>query len=172
MKSLSAKETRIFSVSADSVLRYFVSRARLSLRGYEEPRFQPQTDLAPLRSFCVIRRDGFCGGARPGSQESAGPERPQIIYHLPPASNSAATLHSQAKGRNNDLPVDSSMPTSLQMSHTRANEAAEQQQTPLPSPSPPAVKTKVQSNSLRERPRSSTKSQGHRNSHGHKPGKN
>ena len=52
--------------------------------------------------------------------------RPQVIYHLPPSSNSAATLHSQAKGQNNDLPVDSSMPTSLQMSRANANAAAAQ----------------------------------------------
>jgi hypothetical protein len=47
--------------------------------------------------------------------------RPQVIYHLPPASNYAATLHSQAKGQNNEPPIDSSMPTSLQMSRGNPN---------------------------------------------------
>jgi hypothetical protein len=50
--------------------------------------------------------------------------RPQVIYHLPPSSNSAATLHSQAKTPNNDLPIEGDMPTSLQMSRENANAAA------------------------------------------------
>jgi hypothetical protein len=52
--------------------------------------------------------------------------RPQVIYHLPSSSNSAATLHSQAKGQNNDVPIDSSMPQSLQISRANANAAAAQ----------------------------------------------
>jgi hypothetical protein len=63
--------------------------------------------------------------------------RPQVIYHLPASSNSAATLHSQAKGQNNDLPVDSSMPTSLQISRANANAAAaEAREQPVASPTP------------------------------------
>jgi hypothetical protein len=58
--------------------------------------------------------------------------RPQVIYHLAPASNYAATLHSQAKRQNNELPIDSSMPTSLQTSHANANAAAAQQQAVAP----------------------------------------
>jgi hypothetical protein len=54
--------------------------------------------------------------------------KPQVIYHLPPSSNYAATLHSQAKGQNNDLPIDSSMPASVQMSRANANAAAVQAQ--------------------------------------------
>ena len=54
--------------------------------------------------------------------------KPQVIYHLPPKSNYAATLHSQAKGQNNDLPIDSGMPASLQMSRANANAAAAQVQ--------------------------------------------
>src|SRR6266404_6952498 len=52
--------------------------------------------------------------------------QPQVIYHLPPSSNYAATLHSQAKGQNNELPIDDRMPTSLQMSRANANAAAAQ----------------------------------------------
>jgi hypothetical protein len=68
--------------------------------------------------------------------------RPQVIYHLPSSSNSAATLHSQAKGQNNDLPIDSSMPTSLQISRANANAAAAQaREQPVTSPPPqPSVK--------------------------------
>jgi hypothetical protein len=50
--------------------------------------------------------------------------KPQIIYHLPRTSTYAATLHSQAKTQSNALPIDSTMPTSLQMSRAAANEAA------------------------------------------------
>jgi hypothetical protein len=65
--------------------------------------------------------------------------RPQVIYHLPSSSNSAAALHSQAKGQNNDLPIAGSMPTSLQTSHANANAAAAQaREQPVTSPSPDA----------------------------------
>jgi len=68
--------------------------------------------------------------------------RPQVIYHLPSSSNSAATLHSQAKPQNNDLPIDSSMPTSLQISRANANAAAaEAREQPATSP-PPAPRVK------------------------------
>lgn len=50
--------------------------------------------------------------------------RPQVIYHLPPASPYAAALHSQAKTQREALPIDGNMPTSLQMSRAAANEGA------------------------------------------------
>jgi hypothetical protein len=64
--------------------------------------------------------------------------KPQVIYHLPPSSNYAATLHSQAKSQSNTLQIDGSMPTSLQISRAAANAAAEQQpqQEAVMSPSP------------------------------------
>jgi hypothetical protein len=74
--------------------------------------------------------------------------KPQVIYHLPPSSDYAATLHSQAKGQNNDLPIDSSMPTSLQLSRANANAAAAQarEEAATPPPQAPTVKrTKVHS---------------------------
>src|SRR2546423_15586718 len=91
-----------------------------------------------------------------GSNRSAVPRtKPQVIYHLPPASNYAATLHSQAKGQNNDLPIDSSMPTSLQLSRANANAAASQQeQTAPPPPRERHVKIKVPSNRPPARSRS------------------
>lgn len=65
--------------------------------------------------------------------------KPQVIYHLPRAENYPATLHSQAKGRTDQLPVDASMPTSLQLSRSNANAAALQAEaetanTPAPRP--------------------------------------
>jgi hypothetical protein len=75
--------------------------------------------------------------------------KPQVIYHLPPKSNYAATLHSQAKGQNNDLPIESSRPPSLQMSRANVNAAAGQPQQeaatpPLKEPSgkPPKLQSK------------------------------
>lgn len=140
----------------------------------KNPGFNPKRIWLLCAAFASLAVTVFAEAPDLVPKKAPARSRPQIIYHLPPASNSAATLHSQAKGRNNDLPVDSSMPTSLQMSHARANEAAaaaEQQQTPVPSPPPPPVTTRVESNSLRGRPRSSPKSQGHRHAHGHKSGK-
>ena len=94
---------------------------------------------------------------------------PQVIYHLPPTSNYAATLHSQAKGQNNELPIDSSMPTSLQMSRANANAAAAQQQQTAPPPLQERhVKIKVHSTRSSARQRSFINSPGHGNSHGNK----
>ena len=50
--------------------------------------------------------------------------KPQIIYHLPRDPSYAATLHSQAKNQSHPLPIDNSMPPSLQLSRAAANEAA------------------------------------------------
>jgi hypothetical protein len=80
-------------------------------------------------------------------KKAVGGPRPQVIYHLPSSSNSAATLHSQAKGQNNDLPIDSSMPTSLQISRANANAAAAQarEEAAVPPPQESGVKhSKVQ----------------------------
>jgi hypothetical protein len=70
----------------------------------------------------------------------AGP-RPQVIYRLPSTSGSAATLHSQAKGQNNDLPIESGMPTSLQISRANANAAAAQARESAVTP--PLAETRV-----------------------------
>jgi hypothetical protein len=65
--------------------------------------------------------------------------KPQVIYHLPRRSTYAATLHSQAKGQSNVLPIDSSMPTSLQISRAKANEEAARAQEPSASPTESAA---------------------------------
>lgn len=66
----------------------------------------------------------------PAEVKTAPPPRskPQIIYRLPRNSNYAATLHSQAKTQSHPLPIDPSMPPSLQMSRAAANEAAAREQ--------------------------------------------
>ena len=73
--------------------------------------------------------------------------KPQVIYHLPPASNYSATLHSQAKTQNNDLPIDGDMPTSLQISRANANaaaaEARQEAATPSPRPQPQPQQSQV-----------------------------
>jgi hypothetical protein len=105
------------------------------------------------------------------NKNTASRTKPQVIYHLPPASNYAAILHSQAKSQNNDLPIDSSMPTSLQMSRANANAAAAHQQetaTPPPPLQERRVKTRVRANRLPAQSRSSMKAPGHGNAHGNK----
>lgn len=74
--------------------------------------------------------------------------KPQVIYHLPPSSAYAATLHSQAKRQGNSLPIDSSMPTSLQMSRAAANSAAAEAQ---PEPAPSSNPGQSENTSVRKR---------------------
>jgi hypothetical protein len=68
------------------------------------------------------------------SKKSAPASRvkPQVIYHLSKSSSDAAALHAQAKAENNALPIDSSMPISLQLAHANANAAAAQATSPTP----------------------------------------
>jgi hypothetical protein len=107
----------------------------------------------------------------PAESKSSPPARtkPQVIYHLPRSSAYAATLHSQAKGQSNALPIDSSMPTSLQMSRAAANEAAAQSQQGPSASSPDSAaaarkrtvkRAKVQSNRPPVRSQAFPKSRG------------
>jgi hypothetical protein len=66
--------------------------------------------------------------------------KPQVIYHISKADASA--LHAQAKSQTDALAVDSSMPTSLQMSRAAANEAAAAKAAAPPQP-PAAPKESV-----------------------------
>jgi hypothetical protein len=76
----------------------------------------------------------------PDAKKSAPAPRlkPQVIYHLPRTSLGAAALHAQAKAENNQLPIDSNMPISLQMARANANAAAAaaaaQPTSPTPNP--------------------------------------
>ena len=94
--------------------------------------------------------------------------RPQVIYHLPPASNYAATLHSQAKGQITEPPIDSS-PTSLQMFRADPDAAPVQQLQRPPMPfQQRSVKNKAPRNRSQIRPHSFARPPGHGNPHGHK----
>jgi hypothetical protein len=74
--------------------------------------------------------------------------QPQVIYHLPSSSNSAATLHSQDKGQTNDIPAEG-MPTPAQRSRENASGAG------TPPPQETSVKPpKVQSDRSRSQPHS------------------
>jgi len=95
-----------------------------------------------------------------GSVRRASRTRPQIIYHLPPASNYAATLHSQAKAQNNELPNES-MPIPPQNSHPNVN--VQQQQGP---PTDLQVNPKPKANHGHSR--SFAKPSSHGNPHGNK----
>jgi hypothetical protein len=123
----------------------------------------------------------------PAEAKTAPPARakPQIIYHLPRSSSYAATLHSQSKTQSHPLPIDSSMPLSLQMSRAAANEAAaraqqeqqlqQQQQQQQQQQAPPTVsssrqqrvkRTKVHSNYPQMRKQGPGKGRGPGASHG------
>jgi hypothetical protein len=111
----------------------------------------------------------------PVESKSAPPPRakPQVIYHLPRTSTYAATLHSQAKGQSNALPIDSSMPISLQMSREAANAAAAQaQEEPSASPGPSKSTEAARQSTLKRSKMPSNRS--HIRSHappkGHGPG--
>ncbi|MFN2622562.1 MAG: hypothetical protein ABR611_06925 [Chthoniobacterales bacterium] len=92
--------------------------------------------------------------------------RPQVIYHLPPASNYAATLHSQAKNQHNELPIDGSMPASMQTSHANANTEAAQQSAATQPPQERQLKPRARLSRAQGRPHSFSKSSGRGNGHG------
>lgn len=105
------------------------------------------------------------------SPNSRARSKPQVIYHLPSSSSSAATLHSQAKTPVADLPIEGHMPTSLQMSRSNANAAQAQvqaEQTPVPTASPVRLKPSRQITRSQSRPHSSFKPMNRENSHGKK----
>ena len=121
----------------------------------------------------------------PAEVKTAPPPRakPQVIYHLPRSSSYAATLHSQAKTQSHPLPIDSTMPPSLQMSRAAANEAAaraqqeqqlqQQQQAPriTSSPQQRIKRPKLQSRPAQMRKQGPGKPRGSGVPHGKKSGK-
>jgi hypothetical protein len=96
--------------------------------------------------------------------------RPQVIYHLPPSSSYGPTLHSQAKGENNETPVESGTPPAVQTPRENPNVAtALQQQTPKPAPQERKVnRQRVQSNRPASRPHPVQKPSFHGNPRGNK----
>ena len=93
------------------------------------PRYVPQVG-ALIVLFTMWGSSFVAGAEQPGPPPPAvktvppPKPKPQIIYHLPRDPSYAATLHSQAKNQSHPLPIDNSMPPSLQMSRAAANEAA------------------------------------------------
>jgi len=138
-----------------------LSRARMKNPGLTRKliRFLSATSLAAAVTV-VAQPD-------PGTTKNRAVRgRPQVIYHLPPASNYAATLHSQAKSQNNELPIDSSMPTSVQAAHANANADAAQPPAATPPPQERRVQKRARSNRSQGRPHSLGKSSGRGNGHG------
>jgi hypothetical protein len=141
------------------------------------PRFHLR--LLVLIAFAAI------GGLRPASRAEQPPvptqppaesksapaprAKPQIIYHLPRTSTYAATLHSQAKGQSNALPIDSSMPISLQISRAAANQAQEE---PSASPGPSKSTEAARQSTLKRSKMPSNRShiRSHASPKGHGPG--
>jgi hypothetical protein len=104
-------------------------------------------------------------GPRPAKTQRT---MPQVIYHVRPASNYAATLHSQEKTRINDLPIDSGMPSSLQQSRENANAAAAENRVRQESPQkqPQLKRPRIEKKQMM-RPPMSMKSHGHGKGHKH-----
>src|SRR6476661_2767938 len=87
--------------------------------------------------------------------------KPQVIYHVRPASNYAATLHSQEKTQNSDLPVDRGTPTTPQVPRENPNLPAvgAQPRPEAPEQQRPNARPKVQKKQM-ARPPMSVKSHG------------
>jgi hypothetical protein len=103
----------------------------------KDPGFQPilarlifAASLALTGAICAQPAD------QAANKKPVARTKPQVIYHLPSSRNYSATLHSQAKPQNNDLPIDSDMPTSLQISRANANAAAAQARQEAATPPP------------------------------------
>lgn len=133
--------------------------------------------LLVLIAFAVILGPGFAARAeQPPAESKSAPApraKPQVIYHLPRTSTYAATLHSQAKGQSNVLPIDSDMPVSLQMSRAAANAAAAQpQEGPSASPGHAKSTEAARQNTLRRSkvPSSRPHLRSHAAPKGHGPG--
>jgi hypothetical protein len=144
----------------------------------KDPGFQ----ISSVRVLGVILGFALAGSLRadppsgpaPQSMVPAPRTQPQIIYRVRPTSDYADKLRSQDKNRNNELPIDSSMPTSLQLSRANANaearaqaEAAaradEQEQSAA---SEPRRKRPKMQRSQGQRPQFSVKQKGPRHGHG------
>ncbi|MFZ1218430.1 MAG: hypothetical protein WAO00_04015 [Chthoniobacterales bacterium] len=119
--------------------------------------------------------------AAPPPPESNSPRapraKPQVIYHLPPASNYAAALHSQAKTQRDALPADSTRPSSPQVPRTSANEPAKAppdlagprpRTNSFPAASERAAKHRPHSSGPTLRSHPAGKGHGHGNGHGNK----
>ena len=105
------------------------------------------------------------------------PPRPQVIYHVRPTSDYAATLHSQAKGEGSDVPAEAARSPTVEP--TRPNPVVPAPETRGPSElvrQAPAVEQhhlnqpKAQSNQV-VRPHGFKPQKQHGNPHGGKPHK-
>jgi hypothetical protein len=93
----------------------------------KDPGFQHKLIWPLVAALFAVAGSGFAQPPEtaPNNRSVVRP-KPQVIYHLPRSSSYAATLHSQAKGQNNDRPIDSSVPASPQVSRAAPNAAAAQ----------------------------------------------
>ena len=102
----------------------------------KDPRFPHKLVWLVAAALFAVPGPGF---AQPPERNTAR-QKPQVIYHLPPSSSSAARLHSQAKGQNSDRPVDSDGPAAPQVSRENPNmstaQAREQSVTAPPAEAP------------------------------------
>ena len=125
----------------------------------ENPGFQIK--LMPLfgASFLALAATLYAEAPEKNSRA-----KPQVVYHVRPASNSAATLHSQEKNQNHEPPPVASGPTSVERPREPASTAPE---VPQQRVRPQTVQKQGQSNRPKfqkkqmARPSKSVKSKGH-----------
>ena len=162
---LSAPETRIYPLSAELGVRDISSSTRLRCH---ERMNNPVSTILLTRLTCTVLLAGAATlrAEPPDNHSNKTRTKPQIIYHLPPSSPYAERLHSQAKGQSSDVPVDSSMPSSVQTSNGSAAPAP--QQSAAPQPAEGTVKPRMRASRMQSRPRSFAKPAGHGNAHGNR----
>jgi hypothetical protein len=98
------------------------------------------------------------------NKPAAARTKPQVIYHLPSSSDSAATLHSQAKGQNNSPPAEGpSVPPQISRGGPSASASPGRQEAATPTPKEQRIKRSKPPSNRSARPQSS-KTKGHVNS--------
>jgi lipoprotein-anchoring transpeptidase ErfK/SrfK len=76
----------------------------------KNPGFQFRVAWLVLAAMLAVGGAGLAQPTEKAGNKSAARTKPQVIYHLPSSSNYAATLHSQAKGQNNNPPAEGPTP--------------------------------------------------------------
>ena len=134
----------------------------------KDPVFQQSLSRLTCMVWLAFSAATLAESPEPGSRHGAARTRPQVIYHLPPASDYAATLHSQAKTASNEVPAEGPTPVSLQTPRPSPNASVALEQA-FASPRPErTVKPQVHSNRSHARPRSFNKPANRGNGHGNK----
>ena len=134
----------------------------------KDPVFQQSLSRLTCIVWLVFSAAALAESPEPGSKHGAARTRPQVIYHLPPASDYAATLHSQAKTPYNEVPAEGPTPVSLQTPRPNTNASIAPDQAFASPGHERSLKPQVHSKPSQGRPRSFNKPANHGNGHGNK----